>query len=124
MEKFRVYVNGDPFWEGFAKDEEGAITEAARDAGQVWIVRLDTPVTSCGKDVKKISLHTDHDVPDMITDISGLKEVPLIHSRADGSQCDGGNIISVPLGDFVKGAFKRGPVKKYGAKVRQSSGNE
>ena len=78
MPKFRIYVNSALKWTGNAPDEYRAIEAAAKKAGQIWQVRFDT-LPDGEATTGRIFLHTDHDTPNMITDIRPLKIVPLIH---------------------------------------------
>ena len=112
MPKYRVFVNATKKWTGTAKDPSAAVHAAAKKAGQIWKVRLDTPLHNSPMG-GKIFLHTDHDVPDMITDIRGLKEVPLIH---DFRQLEPGQPLrTYSIGEFLAKDFPEGPTEIFGA---------
>ena len=118
--KYLVFINQEPKWRGYAANQEEALHRAALSKHQTWKVKFLTPLSSWGTDkLQKISLHTDHDVPDMITDVDSPSVLPLLHSRVAPSE----PMRSIPIGEFIKGIKddikreKEAPVKVYGMRA-------
>ena len=113
MPKYKIYLNDSLNWTGNAANVEAAIHAAAKKRGQVWNIRLDTPLDD-SRPGGKVFLHTDKEIPDRIIDTKPLDVVPLVHDMPPHLK-PGERLRIWTLAEFAERNTPPGPIKAYGA---------